>query len=83
MKRKIIAAAMLLMFGFQATTAVGAQVVTNPENTESVQSLGVEITPFAEVIKTITRYNKVTGLLEFRRWNETKGYWVDAYWRTY
>lgn len=36
------------------------------------------IVPYADVIVTKTRiYN---GKQQYRRWNETRGYWVDPYW---
>lgn len=35
------------------------------------------IAPYADVIVTKTRiYN---GKQQYRRWNETRGYWVDSY----
>ncbi len=38
----------------------------------------MDIMPLADVIVTKTRvYN---GKLQYRRWNQTKGVWVDPYW---
>lgn len=36
------------------------------------------IMPLADVIEVITRMNN--GKPQYRRWNRTKGYWVDPYW---
>ena len=38
----------------------------------------VTIQPRADVIVVKFRYNN--GVLQCRRWNETRGYWVDPYW---
>lgn len=37
-----------------------------------------EIVPYADVI--IYRYRIANGRKQYRRWNETRGYWVDPYW---
>lgn len=36
------------------------------------------ITPCSDVY--VTRYRVNNGKLQKRRWNETKGVWVDPYW---
>ncbi len=36
------------------------------------------IMPLADVIVVKTRF--YNGKPQFRRWNETQGYWVDPYW---
>jgi len=36
------------------------------------------ITTFAQVI--VTAYKTEFGLTFYRRWNQTKGVWVDQYW---
>ncbi len=36
-----------------------------------------EIAPYADVI--IYRYRIANGKKQYRRWNETRGYWVDPY----
>ena len=36
------------------------------------------IMPLADVIVLKTR--EYQGRLQYRRWNETKGVWVDPYW---
>ena len=36
------------------------------------------IIPFADVI--VYKYRIYNGKCQYRRWNETRGYWVDPYW---
>ena len=36
------------------------------------------ITPYADVIVVKVRY--YNGKYQYRRWNETRGYWVDPEW---
>ena len=36
------------------------------------------ITPRADVI--VNKYRIYNGKQQYRRWNETRGYWVDANW---
>ena len=36
------------------------------------------IEPRKDVI--VTKYRLYNGKLQYRRWNETWGYWVDPYW---
>ena len=44
------------------------------------QSAEVGIQPYADVI--VTKYRAYQGLFQKRRWNETRGYWVDPEWIT-
>ena len=39
-----------------------------------------DIQPHADVI--VTKYRAYEGKFQKRRWNETRGYWVDLYWIT-
>ena len=34
--------------------------------------------PYADVI--VYKYRIENGKQQYRRWNETRGYWVDPYW---
>ena len=36
------------------------------------------IMPHADVI--VLKQRMYRGRLQYRRWNETRGYWVDPYW---
>ena len=48
----------------------------------SVNASGVEVTntiqPRAD--KIVTKYRMYNGVPQYRRWNETKGCWVDPAW---
>lgn len=46
----------------------------------SVQNVYEDITPYADKIET--KYRMKNGLLQYRRWNVTKGCWVDSDWIT-
>lgn len=37
-----------------------------------------DIIPHADVI--VYKYRIHNGVHQYRRWNETRGYWVDPYW---
>lgn len=45
-----------------------------------VQEGEVTITPFADVI--VNKYRSYNSKLQMRRWNETRGVWVDPAWIT-
>ena len=77
MKKKIFAA--LLAVTMLGSTGVAgavyeedAVVVSQFEYSES------EVTPRADVI--VYKFRVYNGKSQYRRWNETKGYWVDPYW---
>lgn len=40
-----------------------------------------EIVPYADSI--VTKYKLINAKLYYRRWNESKGYWVDSDWIPY
>lgn len=43
------------------------------------QSTTESVDPRIDVI--VTKYREtIDGRLQYRRWNETRGYWVDPYW---
>lgn len=58
-----------------ATTAQAA--VAEPPTPQSVET-GIQ--PYADVI--VTKYRAYQGKFQKRRWNETRGYWVDPEWIT-
>lgn len=37
-----------------------------------------EIMPLKDVI--VVKVREYNGKLQYRRWNQTQGYWVDPYW---
>ncbi|WP_305117104.1 hypothetical protein [Acutalibacter muris] len=78
--RKVIAGtcASLLMAATLCTAAQAAEMSPQPE--ETVQAVNSGIQPYADVI--VNKYRMYNGKLQKRRWNETRGYWVDPYWIT-
>ena len=72
MKTKMGMLGLILMLMFVPTAVVHAEGVTIP-----MQSV---ITPKADVI--VTKYRDYHGVLQYRRWNETRGFWVDKEWIT-
>lgn len=77
MKRKIlsvIATILLVSTSIPSAHAVSsvAQVLYISASNEG------ETIPFADVI--VYKYRIYNGKRQYRRWNETRGYWVDPYW---
>ena len=78
----------LILLAFTAMMLTGAaavQAAEIPEQTtvpagEIVSTNDAEIEPRADVIVAKFRYDPVTGKAQYRRWNETKGCWVDPKW---
>ena len=48
---------------------------------QSNSLLNEGITPYADSI--VTKYKLINSKLYYRRWNESKGYWVDSDWIQY
>lgn len=61
-------------------TVSAYEVNTQPVSSGSVSWTASEpsISPRADVI--VVKFRVYNGVLQFRRWNETWGYWVDPYW---
>lgn len=57
------------------STAFAAQVQMQPSTPTAVNT---SIQPRADQITT--EYRIHNGVLQYRRWNATKGVWVDPYW---
>lgn len=60
-------------------TQMPAQAIYN--ETTPLDKFSVEqtiITPYADVI--VKKYRDYNGVIQYRRWNQTRGYWVDPYW---
>lgn len=76
MKRRLLcalgAAAMMTTMFSTAFAADIPQVPTLQSSSESA------ITPCADVI--VYKFRLYNGKQQYRRWNETRGYWVDPYW---
>ena len=76
--RKIVAA---LFAAAIAVSAMSATVTAQAaEEQSTVQSFSAGIQPYADVI--VTKYRAYQGKFQKRRWNETRGYWVDPDWIT-
>lgn len=58
---------------FAAESAAPAAVSVNAK-----AGGGETITPYADTI--VWKYQLIDGVLYKRRWNQTKGVWVDPYW---
>lgn len=76
--KKALAVLLSLIFVF-SVMAIPASAV-EVETTEQVQVVSAEgeIIPFADIIEY--KYRTYFGVLQYRRWNATRGYWVDPYW---
>lgn len=68
-------------------TALMTTVVPTAFAADTYQPIAIQsndsdsmIVPYADVIVIKTRLYK--GKQQYRRWNETRGYWVDPYWIT-
>ena len=72
--RKLIVALLIVLTLFSVCLPAYAAEVEVPETSES-ESV---IEPRADVI--VFKYRTYNGVYQFRRWNETQGYWVDPYW---
>lgn len=70
--RKLIITLLIALSLFSVCLPAYATEVEAPETSESV------IEPRADVI--VMKYRTYNGKVQFRRWNETQGYWVDPYW---
>lgn len=68
-----IAAGVVILNTFNAASASASAAVYNTDD---------GIMPYADEIETIWRYNS-KGVLQYRRWNVTRNYWVDPYWINY
>ncbi len=61
-----------------ACTAVPfSYAAENVSNSVQAEDDG-SIVPYADVI--VYKYRLLDGVIQYRRWNETRGYWVDPYW---
>lgn len=75
MKKKICMLCLVLSLGSVGMTA-GANETTTVQETEITQDTESRVSD-----TIIMKYRYLNGHLQCRRWNATKGYWVDPYWR--
>ncbi len=64
----IITAMILLLASCPTNTIVYAGEICTKETEERIAD------------KIVVKYREYYGKLQYRRWNETKGYWVDSHW---
>ncbi len=77
-KRFLIAAAICAsLFVVSPTVNVSAAEVEQDVQEQTIQS-DIGIAPCADEIVTKFRINK--DKVQYRRWNQTRGYWVDKKW---
>lgn len=81
MKKKLLIAAAICasLFVVMPMTNVSAAEVDTEAQGQSAQS-DIAVTPCADEI--VTKFRMLNGHLQYRRWNQTRGYWVDDYWIT-
>lgn len=79
MYKKFAGLLLALVLANPVALACAADLDTVPQNAPVVQSSSDgEISPRADVI--VTKYRINNGVYQYRRWNETRGYWVDSDW---
>ncbi len=62
-----------------AATASAATPTKLPEVPVTIAANPGIAVPYSDVIETIIRATD-DGRIQYRRWNATRGYWVDPYW---
>ena len=70
MVSSILTATLLVSYASDCASANVTLYVSNSEDSS--------IVPFADVI--VYKYRLLNGKQQYRRWNETRGYWIDPYW---
>lgn len=75
MKKSFIKALLLFWILLISTLPVNASVYDK----ETPDRTSFFVSPFFEDI-IVTKYRFKNGKYQYRRWNETRGVWVDPYW---
>ena len=76
MKKRLLCAlgaAAIMVTAVPTTFAADIPQAPTPQNSSECT-----IMPCADVI--VYKYRFESGKYQYRRWNETRGYWVDPYW---
>ena len=81
MKKKFLIAVAICASLFVVAPAVSAAEVEPEVQTQNEQS-NIGVAPCADEIVMKFRINVKTKQLQYRRWNQTRGYWVDKDWIT-
>lgn len=80
MRKKLVVA--MLALGLVAVVPAVSEVKAAEVSSEAEITVTTEsgaIMPQADVIEV--KYRVHDGKLQYRRWNATRGYWVDATWK--
>lgn len=77
--KKLLTVLLLGILLFTFPSMASAQEI-NHRNANQTISSETSITPLSDVI--ITKYRIYNGKRQYRRWNESRQCWVDAYWIT-
>ena len=74
MKKSVAVVAATIIISIAGMT-VGASEAVLPEN---AQVISTQESRIKDTIEFKYRYHN--GVVQYRRWNATQGYWVDPYW---
>lgn len=77
LKKYIILGTLFISLAVLCPMKANAQVLREESNLSTEYNEG-QISPRADVIEAIFRWNN--GVIQYRRWNATWGYWVDPDW---
>lgn len=76
-KKSLISIIITLSLVLSLFCSIPAIAAESSHATASTENSIIE--PYSDII--VKRYRMTTnGVLQYRRWNETKKYWVDPYW---
>lgn len=80
MRKRLLLTTMLLSLStITLPLQVSADVVQNPQLIIQAENNGEISINTSDIIEYKYRVNS-EGQLQYRRWNATKGYWIDATW---
>lgn len=81
MKKKCLIAAAICasLFVVAPTAIVSAAEVESEVQTQNEQS-NIGVAPYADEI--VMKFRVHNNKVQYRRWNQTRGYWVDKDWIT-
>ena len=82
MKKKFLIAVAICasLFVVAPAVSVSAAEVESESQVQTIQNDDIGIAPCADEIVMKFRINVKTKQLQYRRWNQTRGYWVDKDW---
>ena len=80
MKKKllIVATVCASLFVVAPAVSVSAAEVESESQVQTIQNDDIGIAPCADEI--VTKFRAYNGKVQYRRWNQTRGYWVDKHW---